>query len=503
MSLIGIDVGTTGCKVLVLSTDGQVIATAHREYNVLRPQPGWAELDSAAVWGQIQDALHEATAQTAGDPAVAVCVASMGEAMTPVSAERQILGHCLLGFDTRGAETLARLAALDPVTFFNHSGNIPSGVYGGPKLIWLRDHRPELFERAYKFLFWADLVSFLLGGEPVTDYALANRSLFLDVQAETWSAQTLDYVGMPADKLPALAPAGTAIGTVSKEAAQATGLPAGATLVVGTHDQCATALGAGGIRPGMGVYGLGTYACLTPIYDHFPPAQRMIAAGLSVEHHAVPALYVSFYYNLTGGALLKWFRDTFAALEHAQARAHGEDVYDHLLAEMPAAPTDLLVLPQFAPTGPPRFDEHPYGIIAGLSLETTRGEFVKGLLEGVTYYFREGLEHLAAAGITIGEYRATGGGARSNAWLQITADILGKPLARPRITEAGALGAAILAGLGAGVFASVGEAVEALVRVERVYTPDAGRHQFYEEKFNRYRHLYPYSQVLQGVTPAL
>jgi len=503
MSLAGIDVGTTGCKVLVLSTDGQVIATAHREYDVLRPQPGWAELDSAAVWGLVQDALREVVPHTAHDPIVALSVTSMGEAMTPVSADRQILGHCLLGFDTRGAETLARLAALDPVTFFNHSGNFPSGVYGGPKLIWLRDHRPELFDRAYKFLFWADLVGFLLGGEPVTDYALANRSLFLDVRAETWSAQTLDYVGMPADKLPALAPAGTAIGTVSREAAGATGLPAGATIVVGTHDQCATALGAGVVRPGMGAYGLGTYVCLTPTYDHMPPAEQMIAAGLSVEHHAVRGLYVSFYYNLTGGALLKWFRDTFAAVEHAQARARGEDVYDHLLAEMPADPTDLLVLPHFAPTGPPRFDEHPFGLIAGLSLATTRGEFLKGLLEGVTYYFREGLDHLAAAGITLDEYRATGGGARSDAWLQITADILGRPLARPRITEAGALGAAILAGLGAGIFGSTDEALDALVQVERVYMPDAGRHQFYEEKFNRYRQLYPCSQTLRGVAPAL
>lgn len=499
MSLVGIDVGTTGCKVLALSTDGQVIAAAHREYDVLRPQPGWAELNSAAVWALIQDALREVTAQTAHDPAVALCVASMGEAMTPVSAEREILGNCLLGFDTRGAETLARLAALDPIAFFTRSGNVPSGVYGGPKLIWLRDHRPELFARAYRFLFWADLVAFLLGGEPVTDYALANRTLFLDVRAECWSAETLDYVGMSADRLPALAPAGTAIGGVSREAAQATGLPPGATIVVGTHDQCATALGAGAIRPGMGVYGLGTYACLTPIYDHLPPAGRMIAAGLSVEHHAVPGLYVSFYYNLTGGALLKWFRNTFAALEHAQAQARGEDVYDRLLADMPAGPTDLLVLPHFAPTGPPRFDEHPYGLIAGLSLETTRGEFVKGLLEGVTYYFREGLDHLAAAGITLEEYRATGGGARSDAWLQITADILGKPLARPRITEAGALGAAILAGLGAGVFAHVGEALDALVQVERVFVPDAGRHQQYEERFSRYRQLYPCSQALRGV----
>jgi len=142
MSLLGLDIGTTGCKLLVLATGGQIIATAAREYDTLRPQPDWAELDSAHVWSLICDAIREVAAQTAHDPITAICAASMGEAMTPVSAEREILGHCILGFDTRGAETLAKLAALDPLAFFARSGNAPAVVYGGPKLIWLRDHRP-------------------------------------------------------------------------------------------------------------------------------------------------------------------------------------------------------------------------------------------------------------------------------------------------------------------------------------------------------------------------
>jgi xylulokinase len=141
-------------------------------------------------------------------------------------------------------------------------------------------------------------------------------------------------------------------------------------------------------------------------------------------------------------------------------------------------------------------------LIAGLTLATSRGELIKGLLEGVTYYFREGLDHMAAAGIAIEEYRVTGGGARSDAWLQITADIMGRPLARPRITEAGALGAAILAGLGAGVFSSMEEAVSALVQVERVFTPDVGRHRQYEERFVLYGRLYPFSRALRDAVLA-
>ncbi len=492
MSLLGIDVGTTACKIMALSTTGAILATAQREYDVIRPRPGWAELDSQEVWGKIQDAIREVTARVKGDPVQALCISSMGEAMTPVSADRRILGRCLLGFDTRGAEAIEKLAALDPVVYYERSGNLASGVFGGPKLIWLRDHQPALFEEAYKFLNWAELVAYLLGADPVTDYSLANRSLFLDLRAERWSAETLDYIGMPQDKLPGLAQAGTVIGAVSRQAAAELGLPPGAAIVIGSHDQCSGAVGAGVTRSGMALYGLGTFICITPIYETIPPTERMIRTRLNVEHHALPGRYVSFYYNLTGGALLKWFRDTLAPLEHAAARQAGEDVYDRLLAEMPAGPTDLMVLPHFAPTGPPYYDEEARGLIAGLRLETTRGELIKGLLEGVTYHFRAGLNLMAGAGIGIDEFRVTGGGARSDAWLQIKADILGRPLARPIITEAVALGAAILAGVGGGLFASAEEAIAALVQIDRVFEPDARRSALYDERFARYDRLYPF-----------
>lgn len=496
MSFLGIDVGTTGCKSIVLSVDGALLAMAQREYDVVRPQPGWAELDSAAVWRQIQDMIREVAAKTALDPIAALSVSSMGEALTPVSRDRTILGNCLLGFDCRGATTTDRLARLDPVMFFERSGNLASPLYGGQKVLWLRDNRPDLFARTYKFLSWADLVGYMLGGEPCTDFSLANRTLFFDVPGACWSRETLDYLEMPVEKLPGVAQAGTVVGTVSRQAAADLGLPLGVRIVLGAHDQCMSATGAGVIEPGKAAYGLGTYICITPAYDTVPQTAGMIESRLNVEHHTIPGLYVSFYYNLTGGTVLKWFRDTFAQVEKREAHAAGRDVYDALLAEMPAEPTDLLVLPHFAPTGPPYFDQRPYGLIAGMTLETSRGAFLKGLLEGVTYYFRQGLDLLSAAGIAITEFRATGGGARSDAWLQITADVLGRPLTRPRVTEASAMGASIVAGTGSGVYSSMAQAVSALVKAGRAFEPDPGRHRAYEDAYARYALLYPFCQSL-------
>jgi xylulokinase len=421
----------------------------------------------------------------------------MGEAFTPVSRDRTILGNCLLGFDSRGAETTERLARLDPVVFFNRSGNLASPIYGGQKIIWFRDNYPELFASTYKFLAWSDLVAYLLGADPCTDYSLANRSLFFDVQGKCWSEETIDYLGMPLEKLPRVNQAGTVIGTVSRQMAYELGLPAGVRIVLGAHDQCLSAVGAGVIQPGQAAYGMGTYVCITPTYDTIPPTEKLLVPKLNVEHHAVPGLFVSFYYNLSGGAVLKWFRDTFAQAEQRNALADGRDAYDQLLAEMPQKPTDLLVLPHFAPTGPPYFDEHPLSLIAGVTLGTTRGDLLKGLLEGVTYYFRHGLEQMATAGIAIDEFRATGGGARSNAWLQISADILGRPFLRPRVTEASALGAAILAGSGSGVYASIEQAVSMLVKIDRRFEPDGRAEAAYSESFARYGLLYPFCQSVR------
>jgi xylulokinase len=319
----------------------------------------------------------------------------------------------------------------------------------------------------------------------------------MDVRKAAWSPATLAYVGMPANKLPALGQAGTVVGTVSRSMAESLGLPLNVKIVLGAHDQPTSALGCGAIQPGMASYTIGSYICITPAYDTIPPATQMIAAGLNVEHHAVAGLYVSFMYNATGGSLLKWFRDTFARLERAEAQASGRDIYDLLLAEMPAEPTDLLVLPHFAPTGPPDFDPNPTGLIAGLTLETTRGQIIKGLLEGLTYYFRVGFGVMEDAGIHIREYRVAGGGARSDAWMQIKADILGKQLVRPKNVDASALGAAILAGIGSGLYQSAQQAVDSLVQIDRVFEPDPRRQRQYDERFVRYKLLYPFSQSLR------
>jgi xylulokinase len=490
MSLLGIDIGTTGCKAAVFSLDGSVSGQAYREYPVSHPEPAYSELDSRHVMGQVKAVIAEAAAETEGDPVEAIGISSMGEAMTPVSRDRKIIGNSILHTDPRGGEyAQALVEKIGLPGFYAINPNIPGPNYSMPKLAWIRDNQPALFARAWKFLLWGDLAGFLLGGEAVTGYSLANRTLLFDIHAEAWSERLLNLAEIPREKLPDTAPAATVAGKVSPAVAKELGLPPDTLIVTGGHDQCCNSLGAGVYSAGKATAGIGTVECISPSFDHIPDPDRMRALNLPVEHQVLPGIYLSFIYNQSG-SLVKWFRDTFAREEKRNA-ADADTVYEMLMDEMPPEPGGLIALPHFEPTGSPDFIMDSAGVIAGLKTTTPRGEILKALIEGATFHFQDSIGALAQMGIDTSEIIATGGGAKSDAWLQIKADIMGVPLVRPVFTECGVLGAAMLAGMASGAFGSAKEGVDCFVRRGRVFEPDADRHARYRDAYARYRRIYP------------
>jgi xylulokinase len=499
VSLLGIDVGTTGCKAAAFSLDGRVLASAYREYATRHPREGWSELDSRAVLARVEETIAEVAAACRADPVAALCVSSMGEAMTPVSADRQILGPSILMTDARGSDLLAPLVErFGRPALYAINPNIAGPLYSLPKLLWIRRHQAELYAQAHKFLLWSDLVAFMLGAEPMTSFSLANRTLLFDIRRQDWSEALLAASGIAREKLAPCAPSGAVAGTVSGAAAARLGLPRGVAIVVGGHDQCCNSLGAGIARAGLAVCGIGTFECITPTYDHIPDSATMLAAGLGVEHHVLAGLYVSFIHNQSG-SLVRWFRDTFAAADKRLLGA-GEDLYDALACEMPAEPTRLLVLPHFEPSGAPEMVSDSAGAIVGLKMDTTRGEILKAVMESATFWFAGALDRLKRMKIDTSEFIATGGGARSDPWLQIKADVFGVPLVRPAITETSTLGAAILAGVATGALAGAADGISRFVRRQRVFEPDPRRHAVYRERILAFQKLYP---ALTGVFSAL
>jgi xylulokinase len=407
----------------------------------------------------------------------------------PVSADRKILGPSILHYDSRGQEFVESLAeAIDDKDLYQQNGNTLGNYYTLTKLMWVKKYQPELYEKADKFLHWSGLIAFLLGAEAAVDYSLANRTLLFDLETQDWSDHLINIAGLDKVKLPRTVPSGTVIGTVSKQIALELNLPLGAAIVSGAHDQCANAVGCGVISPGNAVFGMGTFLCITPVFSERKDHMAMSAIGLNTEHHAVPGNFVSFLYN-QGGALTKWFRDVFARGEYRMSVVQGKNIYTQLFSEIPVSPSNLFVIPHFTATGPPDFLSNSSGLISGLHLETTRGEILKGILEGINYYLMVLVNLLPGTGIEINAYRAVGGGSQSDAWVQLSADMFGKPFVRPLVTEAGALGAAIMAGVGQGAFSSYAEGVEMMVKLDTTFTPDPARYQHYQEQLNRYQEL--------------
>jgi xylulokinase len=484
MSLMGIDVGTGGCKAVVFSHEGQILSSAYREYGFASPEPGWGQLNSLEVWEKIKEAIAAAAA-SCSEAVTALAVTSLGESLVPVTRKREILGDSLLLFDPRGDEFLEELGGrMDEETLYRISGNTLGSPFSLSKLMWIKQHWRQAYERAEVFLFWSGFVAFMLGAEPAADYSLANRSLLFDIDRADWSERLLSWSGLDRDKLPETVPSGTVIGSVSREAASELGLPVGAAICAGAHDQCANALGCGVTEQGDAMFGMGTYLCIVPVFARRPAPAAMIERGLNTEHHARPDRFVSFIYNQCG-SVVRWYRDTFAAEEHRRFQAEGDEVYEHLFAELPADPSSVTVLPHFAFMGPPDFISDASGVIAGLRLNTRRADILKGILEGSIFSLKQSVATLPGAGIHTRRFRAVGGGSRSRAWVQLCADILDSPFERSDVSEAGALGAAILAGTGTGVYSSLEQGTASTVRIRDRLEPRPAAVSLYEERYHK------------------
>ncbi len=468
-----------------------MLASAARSYPTEGGEAGAAFVDSLKVDAAIRAVIREVAnaARAAGDAVTAISVASMGEAFVPLDSQGKILAESVLSVDRRGGEYLSLFDSLSPDELFAINPNIPGACYSFPKLRWIKEHQSDLYRATKKFLFWADYAVFLLTGRAIACHSLANRSMLFDFRQERWSEILLEASGIDEDKLGEIVPAGVVVGTVLGERARELDLDPGVKVVSGGHDQCPAALGAGAIAGGSVACGLGTVACFTPVMDHIPDLESLRRLSLNIEHHVVPGKYVSFIYN-QAGSLQKWFARTFAAGEGGDQG--GADLFERLSSEMPDEPSGLLVLPFFEPTGAPLFMSDHSGCILGLTTATSRGRILKGILEGAAYYFADSLGTMESVGCSTKRFVATGGGAKSDRWLQLHADIFGRPFVRAAHTEAGTLGAAILSGVAVGEFSSFEEAVGVYsTKDERVFEPNHERTEVYRELLDAYRRIYP------------
>lgn len=492
MSLLGIDVGTTGCKAVAFDEGGRILSSAYREYPLRFPRPGWIELDSGRVMRATREVIREAATKTKRDPVRALAVAAQGEAVTPVGADGGYLDHAIVTFDARTAPLVAWWEERLPRRrIFEITGMPLHGMYTASKILWWKNERPEVFAKARRFLCFEDLLFHELGLEPAIDASLAARTMMYDVERRGWSDEILKVAGIEPGRLARTLEPGAVAGEIGGKAAKKFGLPKGAVAVTGGHDQPCGALGAGVVDARVGMYATGTVECITPALGERVAHPKLLENNIACYPHVVPGLFVALTFNFTGGSLLRWYRDLFGAEEKARAARTGKDPYDLIVAQASRKPTSLFVLPHFTSTGTPHFDTESKGVVAGLRLSTTKGEIIRAVMEGVTWEMALNARVLEDCGSAIESFRATGGGAKSPFWMQLKADLLGKPVSAMRVSEAVCLGAAILAGAATGVYPSAREAARSVSRVGRTYRPDGENAKFYRERFEIYRQIYP------------
>lgn len=492
MSLLGIDVGTTGCKVIAFREDGEILAQAYGEYPLIHPQPGWSELDSNVVWENVSNGIRQVAVQTKADPIEAISVASQGEAVTPVWGNCEVLANAITTFDSRTTGICEEiLQDISPLEVMQITGMPPSNIHTLAKLVWIQRNQPEIYKEVWKFFGFEDFVNFRLGVQLAVDYSLAARTMCFDIINKCWSEKMLGLAGVDVSLLPDTVPSGTIIGEIGTKIAEELNLPKGVVVVAGGHDQPCGALGAGIIRGGELMDATGTVECIAPAFTEPVINEQMIDGNFACYPHVVEGLYVTLGFVSSGGVVLRWFRDTLSQAEVGQAAAEGRDVYDILLEDIPDSPGTAMLLPHFTGSGTPHLDLESKGAIVGLTLSTTKGELVKAILEGISYEIKQNLTMLEDAGVEINEVRAIGGGAKSEKWLQLKADMFGKKVIALDISEGVCLGTAILSGTAIGKYSSIEEAVELLVKPQKVYYPREEIVQQYDEKLKVYEQIYP------------
>jgi xylulokinase len=492
MQFAGLDIGTTGCKAAIFNETGTLLSSASREYAVDIPQPAWAEQDAENVWRLTQDALGEAISTAQISKVAAVGLSVQGEAVMPVDVQGRAIRPAILGMDSRTDEQNTWLKQrFGARHLFERTGMPVHTVNTLPKLLWLRQHEPDLWARADRFLLYEDFLINKMTGKAMISRCLASRTQIFDIPKDQWSSEILEALELEPDRLATVKPSGVAVDSMRPELAQNLGLTNTPLVVTGGHDQACGALGVGLVRPGLAMDSTGTAEVVEVVLDAPALNKTLYQGDISVYAHVVPDLYLAMALNHSGGLVLRWFRDTFGQEEIRQAQASGRDAYDLLLRDASPDPTSLLLLPDFAGSGTPSFDTASKGAILGLTFSTDKTEMAKAILEGLTFELKLNLDLLKEGGVKIDQLRAIGGGARSELWLQLKADICNVPVVTPCITEAASWGAALLAGTAAGLFSSAAEAAEEMLHFDRRFDPNPKRVALYEERFALYREVYP------------
>ena len=484
MYAIGCDIGSQSLKGILLDPSGAAIAQAAASYDVDYPHPGWAQQDvrdwRLALASVVGDLLS--TARVTPADVATLGLASQVDGLVAVDADAEALHPAIIWLDRRATSQADRIDGVQPADIRRITGLNLDASHVAPKILWLREQCPDVFERAAGLLLPGSALVAWLTGERVLDHANASSTLLYDVTTQAWSPRMLDATSLDAERLGSIEAAATVVGAIRPGPAGAIGLTPATRVVVGTGDEHGASLGAGGIRPGIVIDITGTaepvaVAATSPVIDE---------TGLVETHgHADPRVWLVENPGFVSGGSVRWFQDLYGS-GTSVADLDGEAI------TVTAPGSDgVTFLPTLSGATAPRWNDRARGVFAGLSLNHGRAHLYRSVLEGCTFALRDIVDRLDAMGLGADEIRVVGGGARSRLWLQMKADVTGRTVRVLTTDESTAQGAAMLAGVGAGTFSDLDDAVERLTTLApTAYVPDRSTSRAYDDAYGRYRDLF-------------
>lgn len=485
MISLGVDIGGSGCKCVAFSQEGKQLALDYEEYPL---EAGDVNLPVSMLKSCVFKVIKECVLKLEDKREVkAITISSFGESFVSLDKEGKAISDILLYFASFGNSSFdSFISKTSKEKIMKITKVAPDASYSLSKMLYTKDNFKT---PVWKFLFIASYIVYCLTSKCVCDISLACRSLLYDVEKGQWSKELLLKSGIREDQLPCIVKTGSIAGDITKEAREELGLQGDVKIVIGGHDQIVNALGAGVTLPSQAVDTTGTCECITTLFSFIPSSTYMQENNFACVPYLDTNCFVTYAYNISGGLIVRWYRDALGIYKTDEAKKQGKSIYDIFNDECPIDPTDLIILPYLQGMGgTPDVNPNARGLIYGLTTKTRLPEIYKAILEGVTFEMRYNQEKLKESGICFDKIFACGGGARSEKWLQIKADILKCEIICCESEETGAMGSAIL-GVKAITDKSIDEIEKKFCRYKKTYRPDVNRSKIYDKKYEMFKKL--------------
>ena len=489
--LLGIDVGTSACKIAVFDRNGTVLETATGEYEVYYPQTGWAEQDPDEWWRVICSTMKYIFSKSQIKPEEIAGIGIDGQSWSAIAVDKEgsVLTNTPIWMDTRADDICRELSEkVGEQRIFEVAGNSLQPSYSTAKIIWYQRNMPQVYENIDKVLQSNSYIAYRLTGQMTQDLSQGYGFHCFDMHTGTWDQAMCEALGIPAHILPDIHPCHEVIGTVTKAAAAQSGLAEGTPVVAGGLDAACGTLGAGVIHAGETQEQGGQAGGMSICIDSYKADPRLI-----LSCHVVPGKWLLQGGTTGGGGAMRWLEKEFGAFEREEGRRTGKsslDLFNEEAGNVGPGSDGLIFLPYMAGERSPLWNPYAKGVYYGMDFGKTKGHFIRAVMEGVAMSLRHNLEVAAEAGASVDVLRAMGGSANSLLWTQIKSDVTGKPVIVPSSDTATTLGAAILAGVGVGIYEDFEEAVKLTVENKRYHVPNQADRNIYDRNYRKYLSLY-------------